>query len=187
MNNTMIKRIALLVMSFVIASFGMASAHSLPGSVLMLWQEDAHLHLTVRLPLTELIVASNEFEDFDNLPVGPNFSGQYSERIATYFAQHLHLRQNTADLSLTFSRAALETGENPHVGKHKLLVAYFTVKETTKEPLMLHLTYDGVMHEVRSHRAAVYWGKPDSNAKRIADFGFYQVNGMPKAISLKTP
>ncbi|MGS0469176.1 hypothetical protein ACU8V3_20190 [Cobetia marina] len=41
------------------------------------------------------------------------------------------------------------------------------------EPDSLLLKYDAVMHEVRNHRADVYWQTPDGDTRPLAGFGFF--------------
>lgn len=177
-----------LAFSLLAAGCGPVLAHSLPGSVLTLWQEEAQLDLSVILPLEELIVAAPEFRDLDGLPPGQDLFPENIERVAAYFADHLELRKDAADLPLTVMRATIGTDENSHVGTYKTLnVRFASPLPAPDAALPLTLVYDAVMHEVRNHRASVYWGQPGTDSREVAEFGFQAADGTPRSVLLPAP
>ncbi|TKD62067.1 hypothetical protein FBG13_11040 [Cobetia marina] len=54
-----------------------------------------------------------------------------------------------------------------------LVITQWNVKTEKPEPDSLLLKYDAVMHEVRNHRADVYWQTPDGATRPLAGFGFF--------------
>lgn len=167
------------------ASHGPLFAHALPGSVLTFWQQDAQLNLSVSLPLDELIVAAPPLGDLAELPVGRDLSEANAKRLAAYFQAHLHVRSGNDELPLTLTRATLEQGQNDHVGKYVNLVVDFVA--TDSPAAALTLAYDAVMHEVRNHRATVYWRKADGPPEGLADFGFQGSGSLANPVRLSRP
>lgn len=177
-----------LAFSLLAVGYGPVLVHSLPGSVLALWQEEARLDLSVILPLTELIVAAPEFADLGGLPAGQGLVPENIERVAAYFAEHLELQKGAADLPLTVMGAAVGTDNNSHVGTYRTLIVRFALPLPTPDAARpLTFAYDAVMHVVRNHRASVFWGQPGTSRKEIAEFGFQAASGTTRSVLLPAP
>lgn len=91
----------------------------------------------------------------------------------------------TTSFRLTLTRATLEQGQNDHVGKYVNLVVDFVA--TDSPAAALTLAYDAVMHEVRNHRATVYWRKADGPPEGLADFGFQGSGSLANPVRLSRP
>lgn len=94
---------------------------------------------------------------------------------------------------LTISRGEDEMTLSIHLPLEDLALASSLVLSltadapATAEALSLTLTYDAVMHEVRNHRATVFWASPDRRPVMVADFGFRPTNGAQQPILLVQP
>ncbi|SOH94209.1 hypothetical protein SAMN06273572_103239 [Monaibacterium marinum] len=175
-------RVIIPALMLFIASTGGATAHALPGSLISMWQAQQQLHLSVELALEDLLIAAPSLAPLGDITVPQDLSAQQTEAIAAYFADHLTLH----DATLTLISATLQAGENAHVGQYTLLIATFTTP-MNGDPFPMTLTYDAVMHEVRNHRATIYWGQSGTDQQGLADFGFLMTNGSPRPVVLQAP
>ena len=82
-------------------------------------------------PLEEPIVASPEFEDFDDLADGQDLVPEHIERVAAYFAGHLDLRKDAANRPSTVMHAKIDNDENGHVGTYETLIVRFAAPPPT--------------------------------------------------------
>lgn len=177
-----------LAMWLLIAGCSGAFAHALPGSTLVLWQEGDRLALTITLALEDLVVASPQFTDLEDVETGHELSAPQAARVAAYLEDHVDLRTPSTDLEPTLVNASLATGENAHVGRFTTLIATLVIPLPERgDPFPLTLVYDAVMHEVRNHRATVYWGSPGTPLEAIADFGFRNIERRPRPVLLTAP
>ncbi|THH36127.1 hypothetical protein E4Z66_13820 [Aliishimia ponticola] len=151
-----------------------ARAHGLPGSVLTLQQAENRLELVIELPLEDLIIAEQKLAPLAEAEPGAPLPSQQASAIAAYFADHLALGQDACPAALTLTEARLRAAQDHHRGRYMLVIARFAVAPADTAPLWpLELRYDAVMHEVRSHRAMVYWRASDGAAQGLADFGYH--------------
>lgn len=75
-----------------------------------------------------------------------------------YETTHLALADAAGErIDVRFSTPRTEQAHDDHVGHYTLMVVELTAPEAAL-PITLH--YDAIMHEVRSHRAAVYRNRP---------------------------
>lgn len=129
-------------------------AHALPSTTLTIRAEAEGTHLTIAMPLNELDLAMpGESGLGPNPAIGP-VRAEVRERIAGYLASHLALQTASGEqLDVGLSAARIERAQDDHVGAYNLLVIDLTAPAAA---LPLTLRYDVIMHEVRSHRAAIY-------------------------------
>lgn len=110
------------------------------------------------MPLHELDLAIP-----DSSGPGPNHpTGSVQEgarkRLAAYLASHLALTSASGkDLDIRLVDAWVERAQDDHVGAYSLLVIDLTGPAAA---FPLTLRYDAIMHEVRSHQAAIYLQRP---------------------------
>jgi hypothetical protein len=182
-------RIAAFAFSFLILSLGSAFAHSLPGSVLTFWRAGDHLLLSIRLPLEDLTIANTAMDVLESREKGVPLSATDMASLAAYLSEHLVLRlHDDSALTLNLTSVTLELDENEHVGAFTSLALELSAPVTASDQIFpMELTYDAVMHEVRNHRAAVYWGKPDNAPTYLTDFGFLALNGKQQPVLLQNP
>ncbi len=177
-----------LVLFLELSRAGVVFAHALPGSLLTFSQDEEGSTLTISLPLEDLALAHSAFAALQEAPLDKALPADRIERLAEYFADHVAIEHNTMDLPLTLESAVLRSARNEHVGRYTLLVLSFPVGvSNVADAAPLTLTYDAVMHEVRNHRATVFWTSPDERPVMIADFGFHPIDGAQQSVSLRPP
>lgn len=160
-----------------------ASAHSLPGSILTFADDDG-LTLTVQFPLADLsTVAPTIADGFDGAITGPMSTTQ-SDAMGTYVRDHLVVIGSAGAIDLGLIDARFETGYNDHVGAFIWAVTSWSVPDRSSGAFQLR--YDAVMHEIRNHRATVYWLDSDGH-RGLADFGFRRINGRAAVVDIQLP
>ncbi|MCV2404100.1 hypothetical protein OFY17_14635 [Marinomonas sp. C2222] len=153
-------------------------AHALPGSVLTFSQHEKGLELAITFPLEDLAIASPQLESLKALPVGSDISGEYLSDLKAYVEEHLSLGEDDEELPFTLQSASLKDAYHDHLGYYTLVALNLIFPSEIITPATsLELSYDVIMHEVRNHRAHVYWSDSDQSARKIAYFGFRRVNG----------
>lgn len=176
-----------MLLVLVMASAANTSiAHSLPDSVLSFSPVKGQLSLIISVPVTELVIAAPELEPLTLESDTQELPQAITRLISNYFADHIDLIQASDTLTIELAQATINNAHNEHVGDYNVLDAYFFVmhQQDTKLSLPLTLRYDAVMHEIRNHRAAVFWSEPDQQAKAIARFGLKLVDGQQRPVEL---
>jgi hypothetical protein len=173
-----------------------AYGHSLPGSVLVLSekmtqqgvQKERQLALKVTFPLEDMIIASSKLEMIQGAPINQILSAKATQLLADYFAQHMSFQKDQQHLPFTLQKAELNKAYHHDLGEYVLVVSYFTAPKPADEKLFpLTLSYDAVMHEIRSHRATVYWQKAGGDLEKLMNFRFRRIEGKPKNYLLDLP
>lgn len=151
-----------------------AHAHALPGSVLTFEQQPQHtLHLTLQFPREDLLIAAPELAALGEQAPGQPLPQPLVDQLGDYLSHHLALSADHTPLTLQLVGARLESTYQPQLGDYVLVITEWNVKTDKAEPDSLLLKYDAVMHEVRNHRADVYWQTPDGDTRPLAGFGFF--------------
>ncbi|MDI6003241.1 hypothetical protein [Cobetia marina] len=151
-----------------------AHAHALPGSVLTFEQQPQHtLHLTLQFPREDLLIAAPELAALGEQTPGQPLPQPLVDQLGDYLSHHLALSEDGDTLPMTLTEAHLESTYQPQLGDYVLVITKWNVKTEKPEPDSLLLKYDAVMHEVRNHRADVYWQTPDGDTRPLAGFGFF--------------
>lgn len=140
-------------------------AHALPGTSLTIRAEAEQVHLTITMPLHELDLAMPDATGLGPNPaIGP-VDAEAKKRIGNYLAAHLALVSASGErLDVRLFEARIERAQDDHVGAYDLLVIDLS-GPAAAFPLTLH--YDAIMHEVRSHRAAIYLQAPSVDPVEI--------------------
>lgn len=181
-------RAACLAVSLMLGGAGAVLAHALPGSVLTFSHKDEDLRLVISFPLEDLMVASSEFETWEDALVNENLTPAQMAQITGYFAQHVAITHAGEALPLVLTDAVLRYDQNADVGLYVRLVATMAAPLAQDEPVFpLVLTYDALMHEIRSHRADVYWQDSAGMDKHLTNFGFRRVDDQPRSVELLAP
>lgn len=177
-----------LAASLWIGGVGSVSAHSLPGSVLLLSQQGGELHVTLEVALEDLTLAFPDARPLEELPVDRSLPAELLARLDAYLAEHVALEQGGTRLPLSLAHASLGTARNDHVGAFTLLTADLTAPlARTGNPFPLTLSYDAVMHEIRSHRATVYWTPAGAPPVAIADVRYGADGHRARLVHLTLP
>lgn len=177
-------RTALLVLAVISLGHGVsgaggglietAHAHALPGSVLTFEQQPQHtLQLTLKFPREDLLIAAPELAALGEQTPGQPLPQPLVDQLGDYLNHHLTLSEDGDSLPLRLNGAYLESTYQPQLGDYVLVITQWNVKTDKAEPDSLLLKYDAVMHEVRNHRADVYWQTPDGETRPLAGFDFF--------------
>jgi hypothetical protein len=151
-----------------------AHAHALPGSVLTFEQQPKDtLHLTLQFPREDLLIAAPELAALGEQTPGQPLPQPLVDQLGDYLSHHLALSEDGDSLPMTLNGAHLASTYQPQLGDYVLVITEWNVKTDKPEPDSLLLKYDAVMHEVRNHRADVYWQTPDGATRPLAGFGFF--------------
>ncbi|WP_394151581.1 hypothetical protein [Loktanella salsilacus] len=177
--------LALLLLPFF---GGLVSAHGLPGTVLILSADGDALNVAVQVPVDELIIAAPALIRFEKLPADHDLPADQMAQLAEYFALHFKLAANGTDLPLTLLQASLQNNQSVDHGAYSMLIANFAAPHQGSDNVFpLQLTYDAVMHEIRSHSATVYWQAADADPIGIAEFFYQEIDGKPVKQRLTLP
>jgi len=165
-------------------------AHSLPGSVLKFSQfpeNNQHVDLTLSFALDDLLIASPAFEKIQSYDINEDLNLKDFRLLEEYLNQHLQLYKDTERLSLTLKHVALELAFHEDIGEYIVLVSTLSSdKAIYGDVLPLTLQYDAIMHEIRNHRAMVYWLGSNEELMKLSNFGFKKVDGKQQKVSLQT-
>jgi hypothetical protein len=144
------------------------SAHPLPGSTVTLLPEAGNLSVVVTLPLHELDLAMPGGTGLDAPPDGP-LPAAVAGRIGAYLDDHLSLMSGDIDLPLALDSASVADATDDHVGTYDRVTVTLSAPVAAGPDLFpLTLSFDAVMHEVRSHQTAVYLQTPGAAPIGIA-------------------
>ncbi|WP_409439921.1 hypothetical protein [Psychromonas sp. GE-S-Ul-11] len=156
-------------------------AHSLPGSVVTLSEQtDQALSVSISFPLEDLLIAAPELKALSQVDVDQKLSDKLLEELAAYLQQHLSLQRAGEKLPIKAQQAEVDVVYNEHLGYFKSV--FVTLLVTHKAPekwFPLQLSYDVIMHEIRNHRATVYWQEADKSLTKLTNFGFKKSQGKP--------
>jgi hypothetical protein len=162
-------------------------AHGLPGSSLTFSRDVKQVNLIITFPLEDLIIASGDFKELENLTVDDSMPEKLLVSLDTYFKAHLEMRHDSTLVHFTLERAYFETQTHHDVGTYVSVVSELRLAMSKDESIFpMNLRYDALMHEIRTHRANVYWLEPGLNAQRIAWFGFYSRGKNQEVLIQKT-
>jgi hypothetical protein len=180
---------ALLFAFFIMeGSTSTAFAHALPGSVLIFSENDNQLSLIVTFSLDDLVIVEPEFERLANVAIDASLPEQELATLRRYIKPHIALSQTSKPLSLRVTNASIAEASNEHIGKFsQVKVNIVTNLNDPTSMLPITLNYDLLMHEIRSHRATVYWQSNNGELKGIVDFGYKLVGGNPQVYELMRP
>lgn len=163
-----------------------AFAHALPGSILRFEPTDTQVNLTISLPVEDLVIADPDLQPLTDVDQGDMVPDTVLSDLSDYMAQHLQVSVSDKALLMSLTQAVMDMGENDHVGQYDLLVMSMTAHWA--DPLVdVALTYDGAMHEVRNHRALVYWTGDDGQSVPVAEFGYKPTDGAQRPVLLDLP
>ncbi|MEP3349369.1 MAG: hypothetical protein ABJN96_05340 [Marinomonas sp.] len=169
--------VGLTLMAFAV-NVSSAYAHSLPGSVLTFSQQGESLNLTVTFPLEDLAIAEEYFHGLEENPAEALLSEQDKAYLFVYFQQHLEVEKNAKTLPYRLTNAELKSAYHHDLGNYVLVVSHLTFSlDSYEKALPLTLDYDAVMHEIRSHRATVYWQPADGERQKLSSFRYKRVEG----------
>ncbi|QPM90446.1 hypothetical protein [Pseudooceanicola algae] len=166
-------RAALLALALQVGAGGAALAHPLPGSELLLQQQTADsLHLTIRFPLEDLLVAAPDLAALEKVAPEAPLSQEMIDGLAAYLGQHLSVTEGDAPLPRALTGAHLQATHQDHLGDFTEVVTEWEFANAGTDPASVVLQYDAVMHEVRNHRANVQWLAEGATPRVIENFGF---------------
>lgn len=135
-------------------------AHALPGTDLVIRVDAESTTLTVSMPLHELDLAMPGGSGLGPEPTQGPVTGAERNRIADYLAAHLALTDAARKaIDLRLSAARIESAHAHHVGTYTVLVIDLAGPAAA---FPLTLRHDAILHEVRSHRAAVFLQGPEA-------------------------
>jgi hypothetical protein len=177
-------RSSLLALVMLLGGATSVLAHALPGSVLLLRQDGAELQITIQFPLEDLVIAAPELAALEEAKADAPLPKEMTERLASYLGRHFSLTEGGTPLPLTLSDARIQPAYHDHLGHFMLVVSQWDAASTGTDPGSFVLKYDAVMHEVRNHRATVRLLSQNSDARPIAEFGFFDAGkGIPLDLS----
>ena len=176
----------MLALSFWAATTTLAHAHALPGTILVFAQTEDTLTVEITVNVEDLTIAEPALLVLRDLPVGPLRDELLTDQINTYFDYHMKVTAGSETISFTLDHAEITLGENDHVGVFEQMVLTF-ISDTAPSTEALTLRYDAVMHEVRNHRAVVYWADPGGGTNFIAEFGYRRIDGAAAPVELAAP
>ena len=157
------------------------------GSTLTFWTESNRLKLRVRLPVKDLVVAAPSVDSLNEAAAPYELSLLERLSVARYLISHLDLTKGRTRLSLTLEDAVLHVADKD-LGPLSLLDVELTASLPRGGRIFpLTLVYDAVMHEVRDHRATVYWQPQGMPAQQLAEFGYRTFNAEPRPVILNMP
>lgn len=181
-------RACVFALSTLISTADVGHAHALPGSILTFSLHDGQLRLEISFALEDLTIASPTLEVLEDAPLVQNLSPEDLALLTTYLQSHLHLTQASRDLPMTLIHASLETAYHHDLGTFVVVVSHLTAPVPIAiETTPLALSYDVIMHEIRNHRASVYWVQPNEKREGLANFGFRTFDGQPAVHMLTLP
>ncbi|WP_413692551.1 hypothetical protein [Psychromonas sp. KJ10-2] len=174
--NTTIQ-VSLLVL-LCLLSAPAVQAHSLPGSVLTLSEaQNDTLTIAISFPLEDLIIAAPELEGLMELEDEQKLPEKSLKQLNTYLQAHMFILSGTKQLTLLPQQAEIDVVYHEHLGYFRSLVVDLTAKLQQNSSFPLRLSYDVIMHEVRNHRATVYWQEADNSLTTLSNFGFKELQG----------
>lgn len=175
-------RVALGVM-MLFGSVCAVWAHAVPGSVLRFSNEDGQLILQMQVSVEDLLVAAPQLGFVAQEPQDSALPPQMRAQIAGYILAHMAVFKAETALDLTLDQALLSQESDPHAGAFLALklrwIGALPEGLEAAETLPLRLHYDVILHELRSHRAVVYWqAEEGATPQGLARFGYQSRDGV---------
>ncbi|MDO6557820.1 hypothetical protein [Paraglaciecola chathamensis] len=162
-------------------------AHGLPSSSLTFSRDLKQVNLTISFPLEDLIIASAGFKALEHLAANNSMPEKLLASLDTYLKAHFEMRHDSTHIPFTLESAYLEMKTHHDVGTYVSVVSELRLAISKGESVFpMNLRYDALMHEIRTHRANVYWLEPGLNAQRMAGFGFYS-KGKNQGVLIQKP
>lgn len=161
-----------------------ASAHGLPASEIVFGTAEQGISLTITLPVEDLVIAAPTLAALEDLPPESTLAATDLEALGTYFEKHLTLAADNQRLSLAVEMARTSQAVDHHIGEYALLHVRFAALPDVPQ---ITVTYDAIMHEVRSHRARIAWETAEGEEHTITDFGFRPLDGVQTTLQIARP
>jgi hypothetical protein len=170
----------------LIASAVCAFAHPLPGSTLTIAHQTASVQVTLTIPLPELIVARPSLKELGGVAKNTNLPAQPQLDLAAYLRQHMTVSPaSQSPLELQLVTALVQDAQHEDAGHFGLLVVQMSAPLQPNASLFpATLTYDAVMHEVRNHRATVWFAPPKLAPILLGKLRFDQALGRTRPLEL---
>jgi len=163
-------------------------SHALPGTIVTLVQNENELSIAIEVNLEDLIIAEPALEPLETMANGALKPQELTEALAHYFNSHMKLSHEGANIFLALKKAHLGTKHDDHVGQYALLTLKFLGELEGNAPVKaMTLKYDAVLHEVRSHRAFVFWADASAGNRLLAQIRFRTADSQPAPIVLNIP
>lgn len=180
-------RRALVLLVGVMVSAPQVFAHPLPGSRLTISRAATSVGMMLSVPVPELILAQPNLSALGDLSYGSDVPAALQAQLRGYFLQHFRLvvaEQN--QLKLRVARMRVEYARHDDVGDYAVLVLNIDAPLPVEQSLFpATLTYDAVMHEVRNHRATVWFTESHRKPVLIGKIRFDATLGRSTTLVLK--
>lgn len=175
---------------FVCSFFALAcpaSAHSLPGSELVIKQNSSQTRITLSFALEEFVIAAPHLKFVEKTSSLGDLTNSQVKQLSSYFNQHFKIKplndeQDDQFISPSLDAIEIQGAFNEHVGQYRRVEAQFSVDSKTLPynslfPAVLH--FDAILHEIRSHRVAVFYEGEQNSKIKLVDFVYSETNGKP--------
>jgi hypothetical protein len=178
-NNSKMRVIILALFVLVCAEF--ANAHALPGSKLIFSeQQDNTINVKLSFALEDLLIAAPALSSLAYIHAGKLLQGNILNKLNTYLLSQMALKSHAKALPFTLHHSEINLMYNAHVGSFRSVLVEFSAPRYNQGELFpLKLQYDVIMHEVRNHRAVVYWQKNNDSLVKLANFSYKKPTSSP--------
>jgi hypothetical protein len=168
------------------ASAPSALSHPLPGSTLTFARGDENVELTLTIPVPELIVAQLALVGIGEVAKNSDFPVPLQSQLFKCLFAHMTVTPvDHSALNLQLLKAQVQDAHYGHVGHYNLLFVHLSAPLRSEKNLFpATLTYDAVLHEVRNHRATVWFAEPDKNPVLLGKIWFDAVSGRARPLQL---
>ena len=174
------------VYSLVAFAFSV-SAHSLPGSELVFKDINSKTGITLSFPLEEFVIAAPHLKFVENASNLGDLTSNEANQLARYFNQHFKVKSVNEGQKNQFIPPSLHSIEindrfNEHVGHYRRVEVLFALASNALTynslfPVALH--FDAILHEIRSHRVAVFYEDKQNRKIKLVDFVYSEADGKP--------
>jgi hypothetical protein len=170
---TGILRIAVLATAVVMSVLG-ALAHPLPGSTLTFSRVEANVEVTLTIPVPELIAAQPSLNGLGKAAKNADLPAALQNELDAYLRQYLTVTPaDQSPLILQLFKAHVQDAQHEDACHYGLLVVHMSAPlQASKDLFPATLTYDAVLHEVRNHRATVWYAQPDGTPLLLGKIRF---------------
>ncbi len=172
-----------LALFLTVGNINTVRAHALPGSVLTFSSNDDGIGLAISLPFEDLVIADGSLSRIEGHPFGTPLDNEDLSALARYFKDHLSVQKNQTELAYEVEYATLQQAYDEHIGHYSLMNLSAKLDSITA-PETLTFIYDAVMHEVRNHRAIVFWSFRNEAPCMIVEFGYRPTDGIQQAFPI---
>lgn len=154
-----------------------AAAHPLPETRITISTGGGDLVLTVAVPVPELNLAMQDGLG-DAPPSGPVPPAQLA-KLSAYFGAHLGVSMaDVGALNMRLRGASIIDAASTETGHFDLVTMDFAAPLPMDIGIFpMTLRYDAVMHQVRNHRADVFWARQDQPTLQLGQIKFDQKLG----------